>query len=271
MVRNSLGQIITNESGSLTVSILCRESTITLPTYNRFLLDDKEFAELVPTIDKDALINSLEAQLQQSQNTINRLDINSRNGFLVSVKTSQFAYPVATGVTINNTFYNELVGFDNDSTPPNFNSEQSNGLKYWSIANKVATIYSNANSSGFYDLNADLKFRFKNVGSTTITATAVDDIKLQFWKNGTVGIGSGVTLRNQSLGTKTSYAPNDVTKEFSMKLSDLGEQLGVSTDVVYLSVRDYKFQNGTGPDANLMQSNFVLEVLPNSTFSLLPQ
>lgn len=59
MKRNSLGQVIVNESGSLTISILCRETTIPISVYNRFLLDNKEFTELVPTIDKDALIRDL--------------------------------------------------------------------------------------------------------------------------------------------------------------------------------------------------------------------
>lgn len=74
MERNSLGQIIVNESGSLTVSIECKESTISINTYDRFLLDNKEFNELTPLIDKDSLINDLSNQLNNANNIISNLN-----------------------------------------------------------------------------------------------------------------------------------------------------------------------------------------------------
>lgn len=73
MERNSLGQIVVNESGSLTLKILAVESTIPVTVYNRFLLDNKEFTELVPTVDKDALIRELSDRLNNSITTINTL------------------------------------------------------------------------------------------------------------------------------------------------------------------------------------------------------
>ena len=78
MERNSLGQIIVNEDNNLTLKILAIESTIPVTVYNRFLLDNKEFTELVPNIDKDALIRDLSSRLDRSLNTINTL-ISSSN------------------------------------------------------------------------------------------------------------------------------------------------------------------------------------------------
>ena len=59
MERNSLGQVIVNESGSMTVSILCKENFIPISVYSRFLSNNKEFTELTPLVDKDALIREL--------------------------------------------------------------------------------------------------------------------------------------------------------------------------------------------------------------------
>lgn len=80
MARNSLGQFIVQESGSSVVSILCKESYITKTQYDLFLLDNKEFTELTPTIDKDALINSLTTQINGLNNQINVL-----NGTIISM------------------------------------------------------------------------------------------------------------------------------------------------------------------------------------------
>jgi uncharacterized membrane protein YgcG len=66
MERNSLGQVIVNESGSAIISIPCKEQFITINQYNRFLLDNKEFTELTPTIDKDAVIASLTSELNSA-------------------------------------------------------------------------------------------------------------------------------------------------------------------------------------------------------------
>jgi hypothetical protein len=94
MERNSLGQIIVNESGSLTISILCKESTISINTYDRFLLDNKEFDELTPLIDKDSLINDLSNQLNNANNIISNLNnrlANASGSILASL------VPPATG------------------------------------------------------------------------------------------------------------------------------------------------------------------------------
>lgn len=80
MARNSLGQFIVQESGSSVVSIKCDELYITKTQYDLFLLDNKEFTELTPTIDKDALINSLTTQINGLNNQINVL-----NGTIISM------------------------------------------------------------------------------------------------------------------------------------------------------------------------------------------
>ena len=41
MIRNSLGQIVVNEIGDMTLPVLCLESTISMAVYDRFLLDNK--------------------------------------------------------------------------------------------------------------------------------------------------------------------------------------------------------------------------------------
>lgn len=283
MVRNSLGQIITNESGSLIVSILCRESTITLPTYNRFLLDDKEFTELVPTIDKDALIQSLSNEVVTLNNSVNVLNnsVNAltadlKGGFLVSVTQTQFAYPVglASAITYNGQQVYENIGFNDDITSPNFNSRQSNGQKFWSIPNKVATIFQDATSRRIYNLNAIIKFRFRYIGSNTINAASMTT-GLQFFKftnNSASGIGNGVTLTRVLTGpdglVKSSYSQNDVTNTYEIILNDPGIELGGNTDIIYLPAK-YGFRNSDGNVINT--NNFIMEILPSSTFSLLPQ
>jgi hypothetical protein len=283
MVRNSLGQIITNESSSLTVSILCRESTITLPTYNRFLLDNKEFTELVPTIDKDALIQTLSNEVTTLNNSINVLNnsVNAltadlKGGFLVSVTQTQFAYPIglANAITYNGQQVYENIGFNNDTTSPNFNSRQSNGQKFWNIPNKEATIFQDATSRRIYNLNATIKFRFRYIGSNTINATTMLTT-LQFFKftnNNSSGIGNGVTLSRTLLGPdgliKSSYSQNDVTETYEIILNDPGVELGGLTDIIYLPTR-YSFRNSNGNV--IIPNNFIMEILPSSTFSLLPQ
>jgi uncharacterized membrane protein YgcG len=87
MTRNSLGQIIVNETGSMALPVLCLESTISIPVYNRFLLDNKEFTELVPTVDKDALIKELSTRLESANLVINTLSssiANSSGGTVTS-------------------------------------------------------------------------------------------------------------------------------------------------------------------------------------------
>jgi hypothetical protein len=272
MERNSLGQFIVNESGSSTVSIKVTEQYISLDQYNRFLLNNKEFTELTPTIDKDALINSLTNQVNSLNNTVNNLNINARGGFLVSVATPQYAWPVvqSNAITYNGQKVWESIGFDDDSTPPNFNSEQSNGKKFWSIPDKAGTIYADANSARFYDLKASVRYRFKYIGLNDINNVRDLYTKLQFWvaftNSGTSsGIGNGVEQRITL--SKQSYKPGEYTEEFTINLDDRNNGFGGGTDVVYLPVK-FEFWNS---DRSWLTDNFIMEILPGSTMSLLPQ
>jgi hypothetical protein len=268
MERNSLGQVIVNESGSLTISILCKETTIPISVYNRFLLDNKEFTELVPTIDKDALIRELTNQVDTLNNSVNSLTTDIKGGFLVSATESQFAYPVvkSSAKIYNGQQVYENIGFNNDSTTPNFNSRQSNGLKFWSIPNKVATIYQDANSAGIYTMESKIKYRIKYIGTSDIINVTNFRIGLQFFLNGTTGVGPIAGTPFRSL-TKTFYAPGEVSEEFSISVQHTGGLGELRTDVLYLPLRTFEvLQQGTN-----VTNNFLLEILPSSTFSLLPQ
>jgi hypothetical protein len=269
MERNSLGQVIVNESGSLTISILCRETTIPISVYNRFLLDNKEFTELVPTIDKDALIRELTNQVDTLNNSVNSLTTDIKGGFLVSVTENQFAYPVvkSSAKIYNGQQVYENIGFNNDSTTPNFNSRQSNGLKFWSIPNKVATIYQDANSAGIYTMKANIKYRIKHIGTANIDNITSFRLRLQFFLNGTTGVGPIADTSFRPL-TKTFYAPGDVSEEFSISVEHTGGLGELRTDVLYLPVRTFAVNRFNTDIAN---NNFLLEILPSSTFSLLPQ
>jgi hypothetical protein len=278
MARNSLGQFIVQESGSSVVSIKCDELYITKTQYDLFLLDNKEFTELTPTIDKDALINSLTNEITGLNNQINILSTNASGGFVVSVTNPQYACPViqTNAITYNNQKVYENIGFNDDSTPPNFNSEQSNGLKFWSIPNKVATVYQDANSRGIYNLNANIKFRFKYIGTTPITNVTDVQIKLQFWKltNGNSNsIGNGVTINRQlsdpNGNIKTSYSQGDVTNTYEINLNDANQGLGGLTDIIYLPVKYSFIQVGSFVPV-IGANNFIMEILPDSTFSMLP-
>ena len=87
MERNSAGQVIVKESGSLLLSIPCITSTISINAYNRFLLDEKEFTELVVTVDKDALITNLANSLNSALNTIDILNFNASSSITGSTGT----------------------------------------------------------------------------------------------------------------------------------------------------------------------------------------
>jgi hypothetical protein len=269
MERNSLGQVIVNESGSSVVSILALEQSITLNQYNRFLLNNKEFTELVPTIDKDALIRELTNQVDTLNNSVNSLTTDLKGGFLVSATESQFAFPRAkpNAVTYNGQQVYENIGFNDDSTTPNFNSRQSNGQKFWSIPDKVARIFLEANSQGQYTMKANIKYRIKYVGTTNITNITRLQLGLQFWKNGTTALGTLADSGLLSL-TKANYAPNESSdQEFSISIQLTGGLGELRTDILYLSLRSFSVaQNNIVEVAD----KFLLEVLPGSTFSLLP-
>jgi len=276
MARNSLGQFIVQESGSSVVSIKCDELYITKTQYDLFLLDNKEFTELTPTIDKDALINSLTNEITGLNNRINNiLATNASGGFVVSVTNPQYSYPVdqTDAITYNNqTVYNN-IGFNDDNT---LNSVQSNGLKFWSIPNKEATVYQDANSRGFYNLNAYIKFRFKYIGNDTITDVTNMQTKLQFYKltdgkSNIITLGNGVTINRTLTGPdgniKKSYSQGDVTNTYEINLNKPDQELGIFTDIIYLPV-EYSFFRGT---SNIRFENFIMEILPGSTFSMLSQ
>jgi hypothetical protein len=279
MATNSLGQFIVEESGSSIVSIKVTEQYISLDQYNRFLLDNKEFTELTPTIDKDALINNLTNQINTLNNTVNtlnntvnNLNINARGGFLVSVATPQYAWPVvqSNAITYNGQKVWESIGFDDDSTPPNFNSEQSNGKKFWSIPDKAGTIYKDANSQRYYDVKASVRYRFKFIGLNDIDNVKDLYTKLQFWvvlNSGekSASVGDGVTKRLTL--SKQSYKPGDYTEEFTINLDDKNNDWGGGTDTVYLPVK-FEFWKS---DRSWVTDQFIMEILPGSTMSLLPQ
>jgi hypothetical protein len=266
MQRNSAGQVIVKESGSLLLSIPCLTSTISINTYNRFLLDEREFTELVPTIDKDALINKLENDIVTATKTINVLSanltqekINSIGGCNVGIRVSSSAAP---NKTYNNKFYGEKIGFDILSSADGvyYNAIQSNNQPIYDITNKQATIYQDAQSRSIYTLKASIKYRYRYVGLNQFISTA-DDVnvtKIQFWKftNGSPAeIGDGVAQIDDITGT---YKPGDITDEYSINLSDTNIELGGNTDIIYLPVLR-------------MPDNFIMEILPGSTFTILPE
>ena len=270
MARNSLGQFIVQESGSSVVSIKCDELYITKTQYDLFLLDNKEFTELTPTIDKDALINSLTNEITGLNNTINILSTDAKGGFLVSVTEPQYAYPTVTPFTYNGQRVWESIGFNDDSTSPNFNSRQSNGLKFWSIPNKAATVYLDANSEATYDLDATIKFRFKYIGKADLNNVTRMDTTLRFWRDGTntVENPSGTTLT--ATLNKQSYKEGEVSEEFQMNVKAF-QTLG--GNVIYLPVQ-YTLTRPIVPGSNITTSrpnDFLMEILPGSTFSFLPR
>jgi hypothetical protein len=271
MERNSLGQFIVNESGSSTVSIKVTEQYISLDQYNRFLLDNKEFTELTTTIDKDALIKELTNQVNSLNGTINGLSQDLKGGFLVSVTNSQYSYPTSKtdAITYNGQTIWENVGFNDDTTSPNFNSRQSNGLKFWNIPNKEATVYSNSNSEGRYDLKSTIKYRLKYIGESDIFNVDRTNVKFQFWygyNNSTYSIGNGVEQNIQL--TKKSYKQGEVSEEYQITLNDQNNLFGSNTDTIYLPLNKFEVYTSNN---SAIQSNFLVEILPGSTFSFLPR
>jgi len=263
MERNSAGQVIVKESGSLLLSIPCITSTISIKTYDRFLLDEREFTELTPTIDKDALINKLEIDIATANTTINVLSanltqekINSIGGCNVGIRVSSSAAP---NKTYNNKFYGEKIGFDilSSSDGIYYNAIQTNGKSTYNVTDKGATLYQDANSKAFYTLKATIKYRYRYVGLNTINQGNTTT-KIQFWKfyNGqSFSIGNGVSRTDNIAAT---YKPGDSTGLYTMNLLDTGQQLGGESDFIYLPVI-------TMPD------NFIMEIEAGSTFTLLPE
>ena len=285
MERNNVGQVIIKESGSLLLSIPCITSTISVNTYNRFLLDEREFTELTPTIDKDALIRELTGQVNSLNSTVNNLTTDLKGGFSVSVNKAQYAIFTnpktfqSNAITYDGQKVWENIGFDDDTTSPNFNSRQSNGQKFWSIANKAATVYRDANSLGNYNLNATIKYRFKYIGPGRIDNIQSVNTTLRFYQvivenNVSQPIGSTGEIINRNTNlVKTSYNTGDVTQEFSATLVRNDYLLGQNTDVVYFPVQYYFSQliNTNSTSTRSITNDFIMEILPGSTFSMLPQ
>jgi hypothetical protein len=254
MERNSIGQVIIKESGSLLLSIPCITSTISVNTYNRFLLDEREFTELTPTIDKDALINRLENDIITLNNNINILNanltqeqINARGGCNVGIAKVQ----TATKGT------NERIGFDIIAGNEYYNAIQTNGKPVYDIVNKGATLYKEANSRRFYTFKATINYRYRYIGLNPIDQSNAIT-KIQFWKftNGSSSpIGDGVERADNIQAT---YKPGDTTGLYTINLLDAGQGLGGETDFIYLPVRE-------------MPDNFIMEIYPGSTFTVIPE
>lgn len=276
MERNSIGQVIIKESGSLLLSIPCITSTISVNTYNRFLLDEREFTELTPTIDKDALINKLENDVAAANTTINVLSanltqekINSIGGCNVGIRVSSSAAATnGTGLsykTYKGIQYQESIGFDILSSKDGvyYNAIQTNGKPVYDINLKGGTLYQDANSKAFYTLKATIKYRYRYVGLNTInqgdTTTKIQFHKFyknQSFPNGqSFPIGLGVSRTDNIAAT---YNPGDSTGLYTMNLLDTGQQLGGESDFIYLPVI-------TMPD------NFIMEIEAGSTFTILPE
>ena len=270
MERNSIGQVIIKESGSLLLSIPCITSTISVNTYNRFLLDEREFTELTPTIDKDALINKLENDVAAANTTINVLSanltqekINSIGGCNVGIRISSSAAATqGTGLsykTYNGIQYQESIGFDILSSKDGvyYNAIQTNGKPVYDVNLKGGTLYKDSESRRYYTLKATIKYQYRYVGLNTINQDNAIT-KIQFWKltnSNSSPIGDGVERVDNIQAT---YKPGDTTKLYTINLLDTGQGLGGETDLIYLPVLK-------------MPDNFIMEILPGSTFTILPE
>lgn len=250
MERNNVGQVIIKESGSLLLSIPCITSTISVNTYNRFLLDEREFTELTPTIDKDALINSLESRLFAASTNLAQEQINVKGGCNVGITTVQTA---TKGV-------NEKIGFDTISGNGYYNAIQTNGRPVYDVTNKGATLYKDASSRRFYTLKATIKYRYRYVGLNPIDQDNATT-KIQFWKaygDTSEGLGGqfGGVERVDNIAAR--YNPGDTTGLYTINLLDTEQQLGGETDFIYLPVLK-------------MPDNFIMEIYPGSTFTVIPE
>jgi hypothetical protein len=238
MERNSLGQVIVNESGSLTISILCRETTIPISVYNRFLLANKEFTELVPTIDTEALIREL-AQAQ----------INIRGGCNVGITNEQ---------VVKGSVNRQKITFDTVSGGPFYNSIQSNGLPVYSLAEQAAILYEDANSRRFYTLKSTIKYRYRYIGLNAATKTTTRTF-MRFFKDNSGGnsqtIGIGVDRIDNISGT---YNFGDVTQLFTINLSQTDQGLGGLTDKIFVGLAS-------------VLDDFEMVIYPESTFTVLPE
>ena len=283
-MRNSLGQIIVNNLSSSLLNVELKSSNITLPTYKQYFLVNKEFTELRASVDKDFIIQDLTTRLAQTEINNKKLsielinqDINSRMGCIVSVSSSVYAYPSVSEKIFNNISYNELIGFNDMTSPGNFNSLLSNGQYVYNIQEKQATIYKELSMARSYLISATLKYRFKYVGQTKISNITKINTIFSFWKyiveESTSSRLGDLQFLTHELNNK-DFNTNDVTETFEVSLLTY-ETLGFLTDKIYLPCKYDVFQsNGIedeGVSPNVVQDKgFILEILPGSTFSLLP-
>lgn len=249
MARNSLGQFIVQESGSSVVSIKCDELYITKTQYDLFLLDNKEFTELTPTIDKDALINSLKSQLFTANTKLTQETINALGGCNVGITNEQ---------VVKNNVNRQKITFDTVSGLPYYNSIQSNGLPVYSLDEQAAILYENANSRRFYTFKSTIKYRYRYIGLNTETKTTTRTF-MRFFKDtgGDLGqtIGPGVDRIDNIAGV---YNFGDTTREYTINLETKDQGLGGLTDKIFVGLAS-------------ALSDFELVVYPSSTFTVLPE
>jgi hypothetical protein len=248
MERNSAGQVIVKESGSLLLSIPCITSTISINTYNRFLLDEKEFTELVPTIDKDALINRLESELFTANTRLTQEQINIRGGCNVGITNEQ---------VVRNSINRQKITFDTVSGEPYYNSIQSNGLPVYSLAEQAAILYEAANSKRFYTFAATIKYRYRYIGTAPATKTTTRT-HIQFYKDNNVSSGPLAPGVNRTDNIAGTYKPGDVTGLYTLNLLDTNYGLGGITDKIFVAL--------VSP-----LSDFEMVIYPESTFTVLPE
>jgi hypothetical protein len=82
-----------------------------------------------------------------------------------------------------------------------------------------------------------------------------------------------ITAARVGLARAETYKTGDVTQEFSANLVRDNYLLGENTDIIYLPVQ-YYFNQLISPNSistKTVRDNFLMEILPDSTFSLLPR
>ncbi len=249
MARNSLGQFIVQESGSSVVSIKSDELYITKTQYDLFLLDNKEFTELTPTIDKDALINRLESELFIANVNLTREQINIRGGCNVGITNEQ---------VVKRSINRQKITFDTDSGIPYYNAIQSNGLPVYNLSEQAAILYEGANSRRFYTLRSTIKYRYRYIGQNEATKTTTRTF-MRFFKDNSGGngqtIGPGVDRTDNIAGV---YNPGDVTRLYTINLEKNEEGLGGITDRIFVGL------------ASPLE-DFEMVIYPGSTFTVIPE
>jgi hypothetical protein len=216
-----------------------------MAVYDRFLLDNKEFTELIPTIDKDALINKLKAELELA----NQAKIDVRGGCNVGVTNRQ---TVRAGIN------KQKITFDTVTGPTYYNSIQSNGQPIYSLTGQEAIFYEEANSKRFYTLKATILYRYRSKGSNEISTNTLTT--MGFVKEGISATSASflTPVVSRPDNTSGSYINGGETNLYTINLEVKNQLLGGITDKIYISVL-----------ASI--ANFDLIVEPGSTFTVLPE